>query len=586
MADLFAETKSTNLLPTLLISPVTAEVTRGGGVDIPVKVASAYGGEVRIEISSPGKYGTITPLGRYTSSTQLLRYTCAQNAIVGEDTFRFRVKSPGYAWNTYLGRVIIKSPPGVLKVDPPVLKFGDVMLGEGRSGFVQLSNQFGSSVSGSFYATAPFSLPEGGEFHLSEGESKTIKVSFVPTEITSYEAILKTAPVIPNLPRIILNGSGKKPFLLSTNKISLNYQKKQDFLSIKNLTTNTLLLQWSDYSSLELPPLDPISGQSSEKLAISIDSMNLATGSKRVFCPHIGNGSYSELIEITADGPPEQLVLNKLNNRAIIQSTFGQFIQLNGVIHNGSFSSHDAELVLMDQWGGGITRTTVKVPPTCDQPFELQFSPQSPGPTTVTVTLLENGERVSEASWRVSMMTQPVSLAAPSSTTVGKVPVEESKDANNLTPRSAPKEERDMYAIWSPQAHHYRYGLTGSKLVLNWRYYGTSDAGFVIKKEVPRNVITDRSGDSTGNDWVDVKGIPKFSNGEWHLEVPMPFPGNYTYIVYPNIYRNNQGEDKNVPIAPLSFHVSWFDFTKPYLLLGSFIAVVTLLIKWIRRKLS
>lgn len=575
---LLAERKTDRVMPTLLVKPIVAKVMRGEEIDIPINVVSVYGGDVRIEISSPSSFGTLVPAGCLSPSVPVLRYRNRRDIKVSEDSFRFRVKAPGYAWNTYAAKILIRDPQGILRAAPQNIEFGKIPLGCVGEALFRLSNSYGADVYGTLLPSPPYSIPGGGEFSLAEGEYKTFRICFTPTELKPCIASLKAVPEIYKFPKISLRGEGVVPFLIETNAVTINEHNRQVSLQVTNLTADPITLEWFGSPPLAFSSPIVIPGHGEGCVTVSMGQLELSVGGKKIFHPLLGTRSYSAPVEITAVGPPGRVMIDPLPGSGVIHCMIGQPLSLKGIIHNTSAAAHDAELAFIDHdEEGAVTRKSVVMEPFSKLPFELSWSPKNAGSGTPSVQLIEAGKVIAEACWRVSVESLPAPKASPLSITSPGIPTKDKpSDIPLPQTRIATQGERENVAIWLPP--HFKDGILRGKLSLGWRYFGTQNAKFVIAERRRHNAITDRTGELPPDEWVRMRGEAILHDGDWEFKIPMPFRGAHTYIVYP------EGEGEKI-IAPLTVDVTWKMFAWPPLRLLLVLLFCVYLVRKIRERL-
>ena len=573
---LSAGQKQDPVLPTLLVKPVTGQVLRGEEVDIPVKVVPAYGGDVRVEISQPARFGSLVMVGRKSASTPVFRYNSNHDIKAAEDSFQIRVKSPGHAWNTYTAKIVINDPRGTLDAQPKNIDFGKIAVGTSARKSLRLSNRFGANVSGTLLASAPYSVSGSGVFSLEEGESKTFEVCFAPTEIRSDDSEVKVAPEIDNFPLISLKGEGVVPFLIESNSATLSDEHPKADFRITNIAATPLTLECFGDPALEYSPPMVIPAHGIGFISISMKQRELPVGSSRFFHPLVSSRSYSTPLEITALGPPGNVSIEPLNGSKIIPCTQGHPILLKGIIRNTSPVSHDVELAVIDhQDTPPRSVKKLSLPPSSGTPFELSWAPINTGLSTPSLQLLESGKVIAESSWNVSVELPPAIVPLP----VPSVRVTTLK-AQALAPissqsRVATQDDKEMVAVWLPPRFHD--GIIRSRLVLSWRYFGSQSAGFVIAEKKQHNSISDRTGELPDEQWIRIQGDPLPRDGCWELEIPMPLPGTHTYVVYP------VGKGDKI-ISPLTVGITWKMFAWPALRLLLAAIFIVCLVKVIRRR--
>jgi hypothetical protein len=564
-------------MPTVLKRPVVAEVERGGEVEIPISVVASPGDQVRIEVSSPSAFGTVSITRPISPTVPLLHYISKRDTKVAEDSFRFRIKASGYAWNTYSAQILIKNPKGILKMEPEKIDFGHVPLGSVSTAGLTIYHKFGADISGKLLVPAPYSISGGGVFSLAEGQSTNLTITFAPNEIQSCPAHVRLTPSSPGIKEIPIIGDGCAPFGINTNVFTISDRIKQSYVQVTNFTSNSLSLRWTDDSPLHFESLQ-IGPHESGRVALSGPQLDLPAGSMEIFYPRLGNSFYSIPITIVVNGPPGRILVETIKSPTAFYS-LGQTILLKGIIHNDTTNEGNAELVLSQHDVDGIVRSSVKVLPSSNIPFEIPWTPKNSGLTPIVVQLVVNGEKVSEGNWSVTInkQTEETHITYPLAESSGKPPDVECQTPLYGQSRLATKDERDSVAIWAPPT--FSNGLLGSKLILNWSYFGSESIDFTIEEKRHRNVLIDRTGEAPLDSWIKVHGKPKLLGQGWQLEIPLPYPGIHTYRVYPN-------KVGNISIAEQSITVTWRLYLWTYLRL-LLITIITLsAIFWIRYRIS
>jgi hypothetical protein len=574
------KSKSAAIMPTVLKRPVVAEVARGGKVDIPISVVASPGDQVRIEISSPSALGTVSIIRPISSAVPLLHYISKGDTKVTEDSFRFRIKASGYAWNSYSAKIFIKNPKGILKMEPEKIDFGHVPLGSVSTASLRIHHQFGADISGRLLVPAPYSISGGGVFSLAEGQSTNLTITFAPNEIQTCPAVVKLTPSSPEIQEISLLGDGCAPFGINTNTFTFSDRIKQCYVQVTNFTSNSLSLRWTDDTPLHFGLLQ-IGPHESTRVALSAPQLELPAGSREIFYPRLGNSFYSIPVTLTVNGPPGKMWVETIKPPLAFYSS-EQTIPLKGIIHNDTTNECDAELVLIEHEDEPITRSSVTVSPSSQQPFEFALSTKRSGSCVPSVQLVESGKVIAKGDWRVSVQKQQLSSGSSVPAIPPIVGGHSSSDPleNPLSQlsRFASQDERERLAIWLPP--FFKKELFSNKLVLNWRYEGSKkDVRFVIVEKRAHNSISDRTGENSGDVWKRVSGNPKIYRDGWILELPMPFPGTHTYrVLLPDFPGENLG-------AATTVGITWTMYAWPvfrFLLLSIFFVLA---VKALRRRL-
>jgi hypothetical protein len=578
---LFAEKKEKFASPTVLIKPVEVEVTRGESVEIPVQVVPAYGEQVKVEISLSPKFGSLEPMGRIGASTVVYRYAHKREFKEEQDSFRFRVKSPGHAWNSYRGSIRINEPRGVLGIHPKMLDFGKVPVGGVVKKKLTLTNQFGSRVSGTLMVPSPWSIKGGEEdFSLSEGESRSFEIRFVPTEVREEIGAGKVAPQNTNFPVIDLCGEGIAPFLIDATNAAISQDHPTATFQLTNTSSNRVEFSWSGDSPLDLSPPGVIPPNGSATVSASIGSLDLPEEARRELRLCLVSGCYARQIDIVAVGPRGGISIETSGKSDAKPAIIGLPLQLDGVIHNNSSIERRLELKMLDgddRGGDGSHVESVLIPASGSIPFSLSWTPANPGLCIPSLHVCEAGKEIAKKSWKITVTPAKSDMPQASKhATPHGIPVKIAKgESPGGVIRAATGREQEMLAIWSPP--RFEEGWSGRSLVLRWRYCGSGEPGFVIAERVMRNALSDRSGEVPAESWKKLSGDPLLHDGIWELKMPMPSPGTHVYCVYPS------GDGEKM-IAPLTVGVTWWTYGWPYLRILLISTFLVCLVKVIRRR--
>jgi hypothetical protein len=575
--------------PTFLIKPVAVQVTRGEVVKIPIQVVPAYGDDVKVEISIPPAYGSLEPMGRIGSSGVVYRYAHKREFKEEEDSFRFRVKLPGHAWNSYRGSIRINEPRGILKIQPKRLDFGKVPVGVVVTKKLTLINQFGSRVSATLMVPSPWSIKGEGDFSLKEGESRSFEVRFAPTEVREEIGAARVAPQNTNFPTIDLSGEGIAPFLIDATKAVISRDHPTATFQLTNISDTPVEFSWSGDSPLDRSPSGVIPPNGSATVSASIGRLDLPEEARRELHLCLASGCYARQIDIVAVGPRGGISIETSGRSDATQAAVGIPLQLDVILRNNSSVERRLELKMLDgedRRGGGSHTESVIIPASGSIPFSVPWTPANAGLCIPSLHVSEAGKELAVKLWKIAVapnkstlparITRPTPLMTPLPTpgAIDGGGDKGSLDKGSMV-RTATGREQEMLAIWSPP--RFEDGWLGRSLVLRWRYCGSGKPAFVIAERVIRNSLSDRTGESPSESWKKLTGDPAPHDGIWELVIPMPLPGAHVYCVYPSV-------DGEKMIALLTVGVSWWSFGWPYLRILLIAIFLVCLVKVIRRR--
>ena len=564
--------------PTVLLSPVTGELIRGGEVDLPIAVASPNGGKVSLQISKPPRFGSLQSLENRSSSAFLYRYVNDSAVKSEEDSFEFRIQAPGQAWSTHTASIRIKDPPGSLTVIPGKVDFGKVAIGSTARRTLLLCNSFGAPVSGTLLLPAPWFVVGDGVFSLAEKETRSFEIEFRPAESKEETTELRAAPEIPNFPSIPVSGEGIVPFLIDTTSAIVSTEHPKAVFHITNSSAREITIDWTDDTGLLCSLPARIPPQGSGEVWLSIGSLHLENEERRELHPALRDGNFTLPLEIIALGPQGKVSIKALQDHPL--STQEHIpITLHGVIESTSSVERTLQIRYREEESDArfITKS-LKIPPHASQPFLFSWSSTMPGDFLPSATLLEEGRSVGTVQWKVTVklpdaLAHPLRAADP---ILGVV----THDSSSAKPVGGfirlARHDNDKVA--PSLSASLQSGLLFNSLVLHWLYRGDGTPHFIIEEKISRNALTDRSGDVGEDSWRKMQVSPVLQSGGWSVGFSMPWPGEHVYRVYP------EGHDM-VIMSQITVPVTWSMYLWP--IIRAFLGLLFLicLIKVLRERL-
>ena len=561
--------------PTVLLSPVTGELIRGGEVNLPIAVASPNGGKVSLQISRSPRFGSLQSLENRSSSAFLYRYVNDSTVKSEEDSFEFRIQAPGQAWSTHVASIRIKDPAGSLSVIPGKVDFGSVAIGSTARRTILLCNSFGAPVSGTLLLPAPWFVIGDGVFSLAEKETHSFEIEFRPTESKQETTELRAAPEIPNFPSVRVSGEGIVPFLIDTTSAIVSTEHPKAVFHITNSSTREMTIDWTDDTGLlcSLPARIPPQGIG--EVWISIGSLHLENEERRELHPALRERNFTLPLEIVALGPKGKVSMKALQDQPL--STQEHLpITLHGVIESTSSVERPLELRYQDR--GSVPRTVTRnviIAPHGSQQFPISWSSDQAGDFTPEVALVESDRVIAKAQWKIYVR-HPDSLPRP----VTPLP-KESKPSSTMPAGGIYRlSSSDKDKVAPSLSASLQLGFFWNSLVLHWRYLGEGTPRFIIEEKVPRNALTDRTGEGgdEATSWRRLQVTPTSQSGVWSAGFSMPWPGEHIYRLYP------EGHDM-VIMSQITVPVTWTMYAWPAI--RSFLGLLFLicLIKVLRERL-
>ena len=571
----------------LLVPPVSAQIVRGGSLLIPIKVAPYTGGGIAVEVTEQPRFGHLESLGRSASAPALFRYQHDRSSRESQDSFAFRVRDYNGTWSAHKAAITIRNPPATIVIEPQGdLNFGKVPVGSTATRVLTMSNSFGTTAFGSLVLSPPWSIAGDASFILKEGDARSFDISFTPWRSGEESARLVIDPAITNVQPRYLNGEGIPPFRVISPQCGV-ITKETDKVSfmVTNITKMDVRVVWESESlpvgiqgspPLILPP------HGVGEMKISADHPDLAPESSRSIHPLLVSGAYTFPVEIVLKGPRANLSLELLRGAEVLATLPGVSLSLQGVIRNSSSVARTVEVHVHDDRDlAEIPHRQVTIPPSGFNTFDLQWASSLAGVHILSGQLSEDGKIVGEGEWKVSV-TSP-SSPPPSSDlakkrngdTVSPTDPAELTHPSGIVRLASETEVNNVVLDLSPSILP---GLLRNSLMLRWRYPGSGNPGFVIEEKRGRNDLSDRSAETTENEWVKVDSTPVFDNGFWKAVQPMPWPGIHVYRVYPG------GPGQKI-IAPITMAINWWMVVWPPLRMLLGVIFLLTLTKVVRERL-
>ena len=567
------------VVPTVLSKPVTAEVIRGGQISIPIPVISIGGGDVSVQISRQPNCGTLQLMDERSGIVPVFKYQNNASFNSPGDSFEFRIKVQGQPWSSHTGLIRIKNPPGKLCVIPEKIDFGAVSIGTPAQKTLLLSNNFGSTVSGVLLVPSPWSIVGDGAFSLCENETKAFTLIFTPVKARYDVAELKVAPELSNFPVVPLAGEGVVPFLIDSVSAIVTKEHPQADFRITNASTRKMKVGWDDDTGLlSSPPVTILPGGTS-KVWISIAPLPLDSEERKVIHPSLREGNFSQPLEIVALGPKGNISLKA--DEKTFSCKAGSQVTLHGMIESTSSMERTLQLHTPDKDGGPEKVQNVTLAPHASQPFVFSWSSLLPGPKTLKASLFESGRLLQEVEWNAIVIPVDKSVneaSLPLHQVPAISPNSSSKPPQDRKPQLIRISRRDSGCVAAKLSSALQPGMFGNSLLLKWLYLGDEVPSFIIEEKMKRNGLTDRTGENPGEMWHRLDLKPQCEHGEWVARMPMPWPGNHIYRVYPSGH-------PIVIMSEVMVSVTWSMYLWPLIRAGLLILFVLSLIKVLRERL-
>jgi hypothetical protein len=562
--------------PTTLVSPVRAEVLRGGVTDIPIKVVTDSGRDIKVEISRQPVHGTLQRMERM-SSPGVIGYTYKHNRDSREegDAFDFRFKSHGHSWSSDTARITILNPKGSAEVVPESLDFGGVPVGATEQRSIRLSNRFGAPISGTLVLPAPWTIEGDASFTLNEGEPpKQFTVVFTPTEPKSLEGEIKAAPEIAGFPAVSLTGEGVYPFVIDTTNAAISATNSRAVFRVVNPSKNPMKLEWGDDPRLSCsPPLTLLPGASGE-VSVGFGTNASAPEHRVVHSLRLKAGSFARDIQVTELPPPGELHVEVSGAGKVLPATQGVETHLQLILRNDSDAERRVTLNFLNSTGASLAQpASLVIPPQGSPSMSTPWIPVEPGFSTPSVQVLENGKEVARAEWKFLVNAPERNPARASLLPLASdgykssPPLSQNPTGSHLISGIAQRPLLNKVAPWlRTDAVLFQEGLLRGKMVLRWTYSGDEPSPSFVLMELSGqsalSSITNRTGEQMHSPGTILHGKPILNQGIWEAILPMPWPGVHHYVVYPDTGDPNEKPTVSTLTIEITRELFFHDFIR------------------------
>jgi hypothetical protein len=523
------------------------KVLRGGTCEVPLRAISPQGYDVKFEILSEPRAGSLSSLQRNSKSSVSYFYTHDGKKNSSQDSFRFKCKSgPQKAWGYAKVMILVEEPPPRFAADMASLDFGSVFLGESRTLPVRIKNAGGGQLQGRLKLSAPWTLGGAADLTLSEGETKKILITFEPVSTDTQRGSLIFESGTKPFPEIPLQGVGESRFE-APDKAAFEQRVGADELRIPIINRTAAPLPISIHCPPPLEASDSITlpPESSGELLLTLPARPFAEKSALITLSDVAT---TRDIRIQLPPPPSRLEWEIVGKNQLGKVTLGgRPHTLTAKLQNTG--SATANLVLR------IGGEGVALAP--DQPATLTIRageivtvnatwkfPDTPGLAEAVLVAETAGLPPLQTSWQADIQL-PSAAATPSPSPMPnpgaspspmplKVLTKEEQDA--LRKRMP----RDFSYRLEPELHWAAFFPSRRTAVatVSWSYEGPKPVEFIIQREVhqrkgffdknpfDRTLPTTESLPEKSLEpvWTDLSPahakIQKLPDGRWQAQVP------------------------------------------------------------------
>jgi hypothetical protein len=360
--------------------------------------------------------------------------------------------------------------------------------------------------------------------------------------------------------------------VIDQKSVVLSKEHPRADFKITNSSIKEIKLGWDDATDLLTSPPLIVLPHGTAKVWVSISPVTLDSDERKIIRPALREGSYSQQIEVTAMGPKGKISLE--TDPKTFNCKMGSQLTLHGKLESTSSMEKSVEIRYSPSGDhSGEVKRLETILPHSSRPLDLTFCFQTPGEKHSKVFLYEDGKPFQEIEWHGFVSREdhshPIPTLTPQiSTHAPVIPMGRSYILD-------PKDNGCVAAMLSSQIHH---GLFSNMLLLKWIYAGKSTPEFEVEEKTAHSLLSDRTGETPGESWRKLSLKPTRQGMDWTAEMPMPWPGNHIYRVYPKGL-------SQVIISEVRVPVTWEMFLWPFARAGLVILFAICFIKVLRERL-
>jgi len=563
---LFAAPKKDDIPPVdpTVVYDTTVKVPRGGNCEVPLRAISPQGYDVKFEILSQPRSGSLSGPQRNSKSSVSYFYTHDGKRNSSQDSFRFKCKSgPQKAWGYAKATILVEEPPARFAADMASLDFGSVFLGESRTLPVRIKNAGGGQLQGRLKLSAPWTLGGATDLTLSEGETKKILITFEPVSTDTQRGSLIFESGTKPFPEITLQGLGESRFEVP-EKAAFEQRVGSDELRIPitNRTAAPLPISIHCPPPLEASDAITLPPESSGELLLTLPARPFAEKSVLVT---VSDEAANRDIRVDLPPPPSRLEWEIIGKNQLGIKSPGRIELFSANLHN---TGSGAARAVIRTAGDGFTlahgqQDAFDIPPGEHIIVRAEWKfPETPGAARASLIAQTDGLSPVQAPWEADVKLPSTEPAASPSRTprkngglsdlpelpaLGDLPTPEplkvlTKEEQEALRKCMP---RDFSCRLEPELHWAAFFPTRrtAAATISWSYEGPEPVEFIIQREVQQRKgffdknLFDRTlptpeglpSQSLQPVWTDLPPsdakIQKLSDGRWQTRIPGLPPG-------------------------------------------------------------
>ena len=400
-------TAAANPIAPLIAYEATARVPRGGEVQISLNAIPNYGNPVSFEITSPPRHGVLSAPRSSSDHSAVVTYHHDGSKASSGDVFFFRASTPGLARSApYRVSVQIISPPAQLLLDPKLLDFGKVPLGETRRATFRITNIGGTKAVGRIVLPRGFSAPDGDSYELGENETTNMLVEFSPEEEKIFSSSASSLPGI-EMTSLVLTGEGCARFRL------LRHGDRE--WEITNVSAGQIPISLNypgpagskvTIDGIESSRDTFIQSHSSKVLRIADeDHSKMQPGGTNARFVTVSDGLSTQSIQIPPSSHPDSIMLRYISPQFLGAFPAGSSIPVAFAIHNRSEHPKKVVWTALGPSGDALSSSPVDLQGGESREIIYHWDPHEPGKCMLKVVVKEDKSLRGEMDWSAILMT-------------------------------------------------------------------------------------------------------------------------------------------------------------------------------------
>lgn len=533
----------------------SAEVMRGGEVQITLDAIPNYGNEIVFEVSNPPAHGRLSNPKIITDHSASVIYRHDGTKAPLRDEFTFRAKTVGRAASAPSKIAVRIVPPAPLIIfSPDTIDFGEVILSESKTAKVKISNIGGTKASGRLVIPKEFTALESDRFALAEGESAQMEIGFSPMETRAYSGDVRILPSLKN------NGFSVRGIGMPRMEV---IKKGPAECAVINRSSNPIRVNFSGGIGWEMPReilLPPKAEKDVSFTQVKVDEGEGQTP-KTTNSPIVHITDALTIVDMELPSPRRfiPLTVQSVSPEALGTVSLGIPIPVLYRLQNRSDVSKAVRWSMISRSGGGVAPQVQTLRPGEVKEFRFEWIPSIPGEALLTLNVDEGIKTHHELRWKAQVKGSPSPSAGvgaegvgPAEASVSPV-VTEAMNGNPGSSTATPVEAKSIPRI-DQLANRLKNPWFGKPmLVLEWKGGSpppsriTLDEMVLVREEWAETEKTSEglpSLPSVKLEAVPIKEFNSVKTGDLEtVSIPQLSPGWHLLIL--SLYQ----DDSPVPVA-------------------------------------